>query len=347
MPFEWLDQLGGLWSRVFGANLVSDERQTQQLVATIRGLRSKSHFQTDEQVKDYIADILVEAAETVGVSIGHVVGEPLFRLVSSLLVREPFLYDPKDNAFASQSLAQGIKTRQYLKRVISVLQNETETLSAWRKTTMSMLVRLLEYFPAVSLADPRIDGTEETYSVLSGTAPLYTMIEDLPVLLQTLVYSFSIRPEVEKDLFWHVAETFDANVCAASGVPFVQRHTSTKQAVFPINNTKLTSEELVATYMTDTAFAPLLMVDVPIPISQSIRFEHTHILAGTGHGKTQTLQYLIADDLRRGCEVELSSVVVLDPHGDLIKTLERTEFFLPHLYGRRTIIIDPVILSFQ
>jgi len=35
----------------------------------------------------------------------------------------------------------------------------------------------------------------------------------------------------------------------------------------------------------------------PLGIPDSSRFEHTLLLAGSGHGKTQTLQHLIALDL--------------------------------------------------
>jgi Helicase HerA, central domain len=335
---------------LFGETQSADDRRTQALIDEVRVLRATSFFKSDDQARAYIEAMLVDAAEAVGVSIGRVVGLPLFKLVFSLLVREPFLHrlylDPDTPPFKSISLADGLAARQHLTRVIAVLKNEVEILASWRFTVVAVLVKLLENFPAAALADPRIDGTEETYSVLSGTAPLYTMIEDLPTLLHSLIYTIAVRPPLEKDLFQTLYEQFDDNVFLASGVPKADKHKTTKQAVFPIHNTKLSPLEMVAAYMGDTAFADVLMVDVPIPISQSIRFEHTHILAGTGHGKTQTLQYLIADDLRRGIEIEAGSVVVLDPHGDLIKTLTRTTFFTENLYGRRTIIIDPSDIEF-
>ncbi len=335
---------------LFGETQSADDRRTQALIDEVRVLRATSFFKSDDRARAYIEVMLVDAAEAVSVSIGRVVGLPLFNLVFSLLVREPFLYrlylEPDAPPFKSISLADGLAARQHLKSVIAVLKNETEILASWRFTVVAILVKLLENFPAAALADPRIDGTEETYSVLSGTASLYTMIEDLPTLLHSLIYTVAVRPPLEKDLFQTLYEQFDDNVCLASGVSKADKHKTTKPTIFPINNTKLSPLEMVAAYMGDTAFADVLMVDVPIPISQSIRFEHTHILAGTGHGKTQTLQYLIADDLRRGIEVEAGSVVVLDPHGDLIKTLTRTTFFTENLYGRRTIIIDPSDIEF-
>lgn len=339
-----------MFNWLFGETQSADERRTQALIDEVRVLRASSFFKSDDDAPAYIEAMLVDAAEAAGVSIGRVVGLPLYKLVLNLLLSEPFLYsvylEPDTPPFKSISLADGMEARKHLSRVIAVLKNEKEILASWRFTVVAVLVKLLENFPAAALADPKIDGTEETYSVLSGTAPLYTMIEDLPTLLHSLIYTVAVRPPLEKDLFQTLYEQFDDNVYLASGVSKADKHKTTKQTVFPINNTKLSPFEMVAAYMGDTAFVDVLTVDVPIPISQSIRFEHTHILAGTGHGKTQTLQYLIADDLRRGCEVELGSVVVLDPHGDLIKTLTRTTFFTESLYGRRTIIIDPSDIEF-
>jgi Helicase HerA, central domain len=334
----------------FGSGQSPDDRRTQALIDEVRQLRRRSFFQSDDAAGAYAQEMLVDAAERAGVSIGRILTPSLFRLTTRLLLSEPFfhnLYMAADSPpFQSVSIADGIAARAHLTRIKTVLQNEPAALASWRSTMVAILARLLEAVPASALADPNIDGTEETYSVLSGTAPLYTLVEDLPTLLHSVIYTFAVRPPAEKDLFTDLLAQFETNVALASGIPNLERKTSTKQPVWPIDNTKLSPFDMVAAYMGETDFADVLLVDVPIPISQSIRFEHTHILAGTGHGKTQTLQYLIADDLRRGCEVETGSVVVLDPHGDLIKTLTRTTLFAPHLYGRRTIIIDPSDIEF-
>ena len=51
-------------------------------------------------------------------------------------------------------------------------------------------------------------------------------------------------------------------------------------------------------------------------ISLQNRFEHTHIIGGTGHGKTQLIQYLIARDLEEDC-----CVVVIDNQRQMIPKL--------------------------
>jgi hypothetical protein len=52
----------------------------------------------------------------------------------------------------------------------------------------------------------------------------------------------------------------------------------------------------------------------------SARFEHTHIVAGSGHGKTQLLQQLILYDLDmvKGGE---ASLIVIDSQGDMLSKI--------------------------
>lgn len=53
---------------------------------------------------------------------------------------------------------------------------------------------------------------------------------------------------------------------------------------------------------------------LPLPI----RFEHTHIVAGSGHGKTQLLQHLIVTHDLEEVSKGRRSLVVIDSQGDLI-----------------------------
>ena len=58
----------------------------------------------------------------------------------------------------------------------------------------------------------------------------------------------------------------------------------------------------------------------PPIIPHEARFEHTHICAGTGHGKTQLLQKMILEDMQE-LKDGRGSVVVIDSQGDLINKL--------------------------
>jgi hypothetical protein len=70
----------------------------------------------------------------------------------------------------------------------------------------------------------------------------------------------------------------------------------------------------------------------------SSRFEHTHIVAGSGHGKTQLLQQMILKDLRKLAEGQ-GSVVVIDSQGDLLRNI--LSLAAMTRLSERLVLIDP------
>lgn len=95
-------------------------------------------------------------------------------------------------------------------------------------------------------------------------------------------------------------------------------------------------EDVAEVYLGGTPLLDLFAIGVPFPIPEAARFEHTHIIAGSGHGKTQTLQFQIARDLDDVDQGE-KSVVVIDSQGDLIRTILKADRVDPE----RIVLIDP------
>ena len=86
-----------------------------------------------------------------------------------------------------------------------------------------------------------------------------------------------------------------------------------------------------------------MLTPVPFEIPFQTRFEHTHIVGGTGHGKTQLLQLMIYRDLLKAAEGK-GSVIVIDSQGDLIRTISHLELFdpgRPGSLGDKLVLIDP------
>jgi hypothetical protein len=93
----------------------------------------------------------------------------------------------------------------------------------------------------------------------------------------------------------------------------------------------------------------------PRPIPQHIRFEHTHILAPSGSGKTQMLQNSLIEDLieKRWFDKETNTThfehkekppayIVIDPKGLMIERLSKLAIFSDeYVYGNKLVIIDP------
>ncbi len=82
--------------------------------------------------------------------------------------------------------------------------------------------------------------------------------------------------------------------------------------------------------------------------SLETRFAHTHILGGSGHGKTQLLQTLIHRDLTAKTDFP-SSIVVIDSQGDLINTISHLALFDPDVEGslaEQLLLIDPTDIDY-
>ncbi|MCT8327935.1 type IV secretory system conjugative DNA transfer family protein [Acidimangrovimonas sediminis] len=94
--------------------------------------------------------------------------------------------------------------------------------------------------------------------------------------------------------------------------------------------------DIVDTYLRGTPLKDLFRLKTPFTIPKDRRFEHMHIVAGSGHGKTQTLQYFIARDLEEVARGD-KTVIVIDSQGDLLGTILRAR----HLPPERIVLIDP------
>jgi len=100
-------------------------------------------------------------------------------------------------------------------------------------------------------------------------------------------------------------------------------------------------DDVVDTYLSGTLLKDLFQLRTPFMIPEESRFEHTHIVAGSGHGKTQTLQYFIAKDLDEVARRD-KSVIVIDSQGDLINAILSAKTLPPD----RIVLIDPEDIAY-
>ena len=104
----------------------------------------------------------------------------------------------------------------------------------------------------------------------------------------------------------------------------------------PIYPSEYKGDDVVDTYLRGTHLKTLFKLKSPFSIPNERRFEHMHIVAGSGHGKTQTLQYFISKDMAEVARGD-RTVVVMDSQGDLIKTVLSANVVPPE----RIVLIDP------
>ncbi len=316
-----------------------DEKETARLLSEAKRLKAVSRFQSRDDVRDWIIDLLIEVCDESDLCLSALVAQPLGNIVWRLLEREAFLFNDDIDGQAD-TLKEGAALREWMRGVITVLSREDHYLALWRAATKALLIGIVETLPVNALTDPEPDGTVPETPVLHPSTPLYEMVDDLPLILTKIMGTLCAPDLQEAGLFRSFGMSVDRRLCLASGIPWMERLSSKRKVLLPIDRTDMPLGELNSLYTDETLFEGFFALPVPIPIPSEIRFEHTHIVGGTGHGKTQLLQYLIMDDLHRALDSNLS-LVVIDPDGTLIKTISHTDYFGEYLLGDRAIFIDP------
>ena len=128
--------------------------------------------------------------------------------------------------------------------------------------------------------------------------PLIELLED-PAGLVEEVLRVAYNPDAEAaELFLELKDFFKRNFLIASGYPPDQdRSDRPYKLIFPRDQRDKSAAAIADLYLAGTPFRPLLDLPVPFDVPDEVRFEHCHIVGGTGHGKTQLMQRMIHADL--------------------------------------------------
>lgn len=171
--------------------------------------------------------------------------------------------------------------------------------------------------------------------------PLVDLINDPASLIeQSLVFAYDPHA-VSLGLFQELRQRYEYQLLIASGLsPTDDINERQRKLILPTKQKDKSAAELAALYLSGTPLQQLMDFPVPFHVPEGIRFEHCHIVGGTGHGKTQLMQKLIHADLVAAVH-EKRSVVVIDSQGDLINKISRLDLFAPTRLGDRLVIIDP------
>lgn len=258
-----------------------------------------------------------------------------------LLDQEIFFGFPHIDWQVPLSLDEGIALRQYLDRKGRFLARPMDTVELWSRHLVSAWTGMLRYLPANVIA---ATGDPDSRAL---SASVTDLLRDPSEVIERLIIHLFADDISRADLFVAVRSRLEGNVCAVSGIPLEDRATSNRALVLP-SDSNLHGSVLVGAYLDGTPFTDFFAADVPFSIPEQTRFEHCHIIGGTGHGKTQLLQHLIVQDLDKVVTGE-ASVIVIDSQGDLIRTISRLDMFAPGTatgLADRLVVVDPHDIAF-
>jgi hypothetical protein len=258
-----------------------------------------------------------------GVIPGLPLGNAIFESIRGLLTEEGSIFGfPEVDWSRPLSIDDGVALRRYLEKKQQFLADSDYLIDVWREKTIRIFEGMLEYLPDGAFRDDEDEGG------VPFRVSVVDFLEDLPEVIERLIMTLEDDDVVRAELFERVRYRIENNTARASGLDPDATYARAPKIVFPTQQTGRTPRELVDLYVRDTPFLHFFDCDVPFTFPAPVRFEHTHIVGGTGHGKTQLLQNLIHNDLLKVRDGK-ASVVVIDSQGDLIRTISHLSYFNP------------------
>lgn len=294
-----------------------------------------------------VDDLAVTVMRTVFESCDRLPALPVIvaaaELVEAVLRAEDIIALEADWPVIDADAAIAVNVRQMLVRRRRWVADFERVFGLVSGELVDGLVRLFNDLP---------EGCFASWDTESGDAlgvPLIDLLDRPADMVERLFLLPSSDDAIRLELFERLRIRLVTNMLVASGfAPETNPHEVSARLVLPSRLKTKTSSELVDLYLGGTPFADLLQLPVPFRVPDEMRFEHCHIIGGTGHGKTQLLQRLIHDDLIAAVE-DGRSVVVIDSQGDLINKLLRLELFspeAPNSLADRLVLIDPSDIEF-
>jgi hypothetical protein len=253
------------------------------------------------------------------------------------------LYDSEDlaNPLAPLPPSNTVEEGRYRDKLLLRMRKSTDaekTLTIFNETLSRCFHRFLSALPPVAKTSRDVFFADERPQPFA-TVPLIDVIPDIPRVVMSVLAPFFSEEVDQKGIFVDLRRQLDRNMHEASGVPFPS---PAHKIVYP-DAYKGTPHEIVELYLQHTPLEGLFHSQVALSFADEQRFEHMHVIGGSGHGKTQFLQHLIHGDLTRA---DPPALIVIDSQGDMLRKIERLDLFTRAPLNDRLVIIDPEDVAF-
>ncbi len=323
--------------KFFGIGLNRDVESAISFSEEISQKLEHNNLATTEGIEEFASETASEALVTLGLvnADNHPLQQHLTQLLSSLIAYEGWFALPRQGSDFPEQRSELWELEDQLKRVDSIVENLNEVKRLSAAFLQELIAPLIDQQP--QLLDESIKGTDADISFETN---LLNVLEDLSMIVEhTLQLPFS--PDFEPLVLTpRLQEQLEFNLHVASGgVP--GDPDSVRTPKLPTKQSSIPDSKLSEAYLGGTPLLQLFDYPLTIGLPQETRFEHHHIVAGSGHGKTQTLQHLILHDLKTVTKGE-ASIVVIDSQSDLINNIANLEVFASGgTLEDRLVLIDP------
>lgn len=312
----------------------SDLALTRELYERVERQFARHGLGTEAGREGLIGELTARVADAFGLSEDHPQRSQIAAFVSAIFEYEALFRLPRIDWSERHSVTEYWQIRDEL----TAQRRLVETFDASCDALVGCLVDCLDPLYA---ACPWLRECQADEGDIVVRSDLIHSLHEVGAVTEAITAAVFDEGLEESGLFRRHRARLERNLVAASGGNPADPRNFTRALKLPGASDIKDPAQLVAVYLGGTPLAELFRQEIEIAIPTPVRFEHQHIVAGSGHGKTQTLQYLIARDLEAvACGAR--SVVVLDSQGDLIANVARLEVFAPGgpLHDR-IVIIDP------
>jgi len=334
MPLHFGPRLHKLTHSLFKTR---DEIETRHLLMKVISSFENAGILEPEQRNVAVSALAQCVSEELGIETTSKPFELIAKLVHRVIDYEALWSLPDLDWSLKRETSDWWEIREALNQQLTWAQHFDTTFDLVADGLVAMMQPIAQNW----LQMPDDDG----FDVMVET-PLLNRVSALPEAIEHVLAVASETDLSEARVFNRLRGQLEQNLIIASGGHTGQIRTSSVKPVVPTKSTIKDPRILTETYLGGTPIVDFLNARVPFGIPTKARFEHMHIVAGTGHGKSQTLQYLIAEDLP-AVTAGQRSIVVIDSQDDLIKKIKALADFAPG--GRladRLVVIDPTDVKY-
>jgi hypothetical protein len=320
--FEWRP-LGwnNLRAYLSGSVANREHRELLEQYERVKAAYARSPYGQEFAELDFIDALVAEALARAEAMLPDPVALELKEFVYALTREDPVLFLMPELP-GELTIENCIALRTVLRAKERFLAEPVRYEDVWREKVIRIIEGFVRYLPPLP--------GEGQFSVRALD------VCNVPEIVNRVMATMYDDDVVAAGQFHFVREQLERNLVVASGMSIEEARRRPSAIVQPCDS-PLPPDELVATYLCGTAFERLFALDLPFALPEPLRFEHMHIVAGSGHGKTQTLQHLILADLQAA---DPPSLVIIDSQGDMIQKISRLALFDEALQ-EKLIIIDP------
>lgn len=291
-----------LYRFLFGVNLIQEElRETEDLYWRVAQLHRKSQFADGTGQFNMACGICATFIESVPAGL---TGDFLAAVSEIVSLEKTIFTLPEIEDFKRLSMKEGMELRNFLRSKEWFHLNEEKALTRLGGCLCAIFGKIAETIPDISVPSP-------------FTIPVIYTLPEPRQYIDTIIGTLHEERYVDADLFAALRRRLQTNLYAVSDLaPGSNKPFKTASK----NDAPL--DEIVDAYLGGTPFAGFFASPVPLKLTHEERFQHCHIVGGSGSGKTQLLQSLILHDLR---SEDPPALVIVDSQGDLIDKVSRLE----------------------